>query len=76
MIQINGARMMYEHMAKRYGRWFTGAYKWTTFKKRVDLREVPIMRQEKDGCRITFIAEQVEAWFEKQFADPSVLRRA
>ncbi len=76
MNQIIGARSMYEHMAAKYGRWFTGAYKWRTFQKHVELRDVPILRQERAGCRIAFLAEQVEQWFENQFSDPSVLRRA
>lgn len=75
MNQIIGARSMYEHMAAKYGRWFTGAYKWRTFQKRVELREVPILRQERDRCRISFLVADVEAWFEKQFSDPSVLNK-
>lgn len=73
---ITGTRALYEHMARRYGEHFTSAYNRKTFEKKVCLRDVPIHRQEKDRCRISFMVAQVEQWFEHQFADPSVLRRA
>lgn len=73
---ITGVNALYQYMAAKYGPHFTRLYKIDTFRHRASLRDIPVHHHRGGRGRITFDAAAVERWFEGQFSDPAILRRA